>query len=584
MTQNEVPSLQSLVAFYPDTFCLVMAKRRREEVADILGQLVGLVDGPPEESVLAKAQQYLEKLVVSTKENVQHLDAQLTKLTKTTNTVVHERQRRQQQDLPAGAKDVEMEDAPPADDPAGESGNSAAEDRPVSRVSDDADNLDENAQSASTNGSSKFVQNPKSEFVASQVLPISALGLFDDTAGDDDLKAKYGVASYPAQDLSPFLPGPIPDEDYTRAKPPNQVQGTTFAAFLEPYFRLFNEEDLAFLQQRTVGTEVVSFGRTISPYVIPPLGPLYTDVWAEEDRHHHQHPSYNVTPAPRAVDPDQYIAHGSAHDISDMNVETGRVVVGPLTARLMSAILPEDGGEEESTPMPPSITQITPESIDALSAESAAAAKQVLASFSGLEERLMREFRYVGILDMNILRQDVKNRHQFKLAIDSSNDMGVDSDDLELDWNNGAEDDEVCREMRELQAKLRVVTAKNQKYKRRLLPHVQEQMAWQEYTSILDDLDKQVDQVYLKRLRVPKSKKKKTSYAPAEASPAPSTTAVAKVVDQKPATRAALDKRTRWMTKIGSVFRPHYLMWRSHMESKFDGDDEDEDDEEEEEA
>lgn len=584
MTQNGVPSLQSLVAFYPDTFCLVMAKRRREEVADILGQLVGLVDGPPEESVLAKAQQYLEKLVASTKENVQHLDAQLTKLTKTTNTVVHERQRRQQQDLPAGAKDVEMEDAPPADDPAGESGNSAAEDRPVSRVSDDADNLDENAQSASTNGSSKFVQNPKSEFVASQVLPISALGLFDDTAGDDDLKAKYGVASYPAQDLSPFLPGPIPDEDYTRAKPPNQVQGTTFAAFLEPYFRLFNEEDLAFLQQRTVGTEVVSFGRTISPYVIPPLGPLYTDVWAEEDRHHHQHPSYNVTPAPRAVDPDQYIAHGSAHDISDMNVETGRVVVGPLTARLMSAILPEDGGEEESTSMPPSVTQITPESIDALSAESAAAAKQVLASFSGLEERLMREFRYVGILDMNILRQDVKNRHQFKLAIDSSNDMGVDNDDLELDWNNGAEDDEVCREMRELQAKLRVVTAKNQKYKRRLLPHVQEQMAWQEYTSILDDLDKQVDQVYLKRLRVPKSKKKKTSSAPAEASPAPSTSAVAKVVDQKPATRAALDKRTRWMTKIGSVFRPHYLMWRSHMESKFDGDDEDEDDEEEEEA
>lgn len=574
-----------------------MAKRRREEVADILGQLVELVDAAPEEVVLGKAQQYLEKLLVSTKENVQHLDAQLTKVSKATNSVLHERQRRQNENQNANSQDVEMVDAPHIDaadsemadstENAGtqDSEPSAAAPAAETRASDDSDDV---AAANGTNGDAKFVHNPKSEFVASQVLPISALGLFEEKGDDEDLKRKYGVASYPTTDMAQFLPGPIPMEDYTRAKPPNQVQSTTFAAFLEPYFRLFNEEDLAFLQQRIVGNEVVSYGRTISPYLIPPLGPLYTDVWAEEDRHHHQHPSYNVTPAPKAVDPDQYIAAGRASEISDVSLESGKVAVGPLTARLMSALMPEDGGDDESTPMPPVVTQISPDSTP-LSPESAAAAKQVMSSFAGLEERLMREFRYVGILDMNILRQDVKNRHQFKLAIDPSGDMGGDSgDDLELDWNNGAEDDEVCREMRELQAKLRAVTAKNQKYKRRLLPHVQEQMAWQEYTSILDDLDKQVDQTYLKRLRVPKSKKKKASSTPAlsaaaEASPgASAAAAVAKVVDPKPATRAALDKRTRWKSKIGSVFKADHEMWRSHTYPKFEGEDEDDEEEEEE--
>ncbi len=67
---------------------------------------------------------------------------------------------------------------------------------------------------------------------------------------EDEIKEIYSVANYPHDDLHDLTPGTPPDGDLSNAKPPNQVNASTFATYLEPYFRPMTEEDLAFLRER----------------------------------------------------------------------------------------------------------------------------------------------------------------------------------------------------------------------------------------------------------------------------------------------------------------------------------------------
>ena len=67
---------------------------------------------------------------------------------------------------------------------------------------------------------------------------------------EEEKKEIYCVAQFPHNDLSHLIAGTPPDKDFSNAKPPNQVNANTFAAHVEPYFRNFTEEDLAFLKER----------------------------------------------------------------------------------------------------------------------------------------------------------------------------------------------------------------------------------------------------------------------------------------------------------------------------------------------
>lgn len=458
-------------------------------------------------------------------------------------------------------------------------------------VTDNISSKNAHASSQNANvGSSnqKFVPNPKSEFVDAQALPIGALGLFEENSDDEEeaaLKKRLGVVSFPTKDLSEFLPGPLPEGDFTRGKPPNQVQLSTFSSFLEPYFRPWSEEDLGFLQQRNF-SEVVSFGRAISPYVIPPLGPPYPQNWVEEDQQmaftdNRERPPRVNPPVPPSVDVRQFFANGAPQDLTDANVEQGTVGLGPLTARLVTALLPEDHEDDDAAegsapPQAPAVSMIPKQPQKG----------PMISDFSSLEERLKREFRYVGIVDLEVLRKFAATKRQFKLAHDTGDIDIDDPGDIEIDWVNGLEDDEICRELRFLQEKLGEVSAKNIKFKRRLLPVIQEQMAWQEYSNILADLDKQIDQAYSRRLKMPKQKKKVTKdqhrngnrdQSPAPATPDSSSTAV----DNKPMVNALLEKRRRWINKIGSVFRPPRQMLCGFEDPKFEGIDDDADEDEE---
>ncbi|CCF56901.1 hypothetical protein KAFR_0B06050 [Kazachstania africana CBS 2517] len=455
-----------------------------------------------------------------------------------------------------------------------------------------------------------FVKNPKSEFIRSQTLPNAAraLGLYSEegleSTGNDYLKKKYHVASYPTNDLKKLLPGELPDMDFSCPKPTNQIQYNTFLSFVDNFYRDLNDDDTKFLKSKYILPLKLQVDKTydpdVTPFVIPKLGPLYTDTWFKEDSNQKK---ANTSPPP-LNDPTSIFPRKSASDINDFVLETEDVSCGPLVSRLLSAILKEDGNDANNKDVAINATNdhslhnnIKQENTDNLEMDSYERTPSestvhtpiseideqmtkfhnngttsnlttdpgwnldtINLDYPTFEERLKRELKYVGIY-MNMPK-------------DENNPNGD-----ELDWLNGREDDEISAELRELQNSLKNVTVKNQSRKESLLPLLEVQLAWQEYSSILDDLDKQIDQAYIKRVRVPKKRKKHHGLTTVTAGTA------SQIAQQKAANsslRALLDKRLRWITKIGPLFREPEVMKRIPEESVFRDMDQEEDEEDEE--
>jgi transcriptional adapter 3 len=145
---------------------------------------------------------------------------------------------------------------------------------------------------------------------------------------DDEIKQIYSVADYPHDDLHDLIPGTPPDKDFSSAKPSNQVQATTFAAYADQYMRPFTEEDLAFLRDR---------GDRTGPFLMPRRGKKhYTEVWAEEDG---AMSIDNPRQGREKLPANQ--ARGSVEDLDDDIAETDEISVGPLSSRLLSLMRPE---------------------------------------------------------------------------------------------------------------------------------------------------------------------------------------------------------------------------------------------------
>lgn len=448
------------------------------------------------------------------------------------------------------------------------------------------------------------VKNPKSEFVISQTLPKAArsLGLFSEegleSTGEDYLKKKYSVASYPTTDLKELLPGDLPDMDLSCAKPANQIQYSTFLSYVDNFFKELSDDDIKFLKAKYIlpaNLEVEkSYDPDVTPFIIPKLGPLYTRTWMKADANKNLG---NTSPPHVTNDASSVAAKRSGTDIKDGSLETEDISCGPLLSRLMSAIFRDEGNDlarqitaeqsssgveifgaaptikndastpatdnleienKEQTPLP-SVTETPIADVEEITKFSIGGTTSTLKIDQGwkinninldyptLEERLKRELKYVGIY-MN-MPKDENNPN-------SSN---------EPDWVNGREDDEVSAELRELQSSLKQATANNQKRKEILIPLVERQLAWSEYASILEELDKQVDQAYIKRIRVPK-KRKKHHGSSVNAGTA------SQIAQQKAANsslKALLDKRQRWITKIGPLFGPSEVMKRIPKKSVF---------------
>ena len=74
-----------------------------------------------------------------------------------------------------------------------------------------------------------------------------------DDMTEEEKKKIYCVNSFPKSDLSHLIAGTLPDKDFSNAKPTNQVNANTFAAYIEPYVRPLTEEDMAWLKERVSG-------------------------------------------------------------------------------------------------------------------------------------------------------------------------------------------------------------------------------------------------------------------------------------------------------------------------------------------
>ena len=448
------------------------------------------------------------------------------------------------------------------------------------------------------------VKNPKSEFVISQTLPRAArsLGLFSEegleSTGEDYLKKKYSVASYPTTDLKELLPGDLPDMDLSCAKPANQIQYSTFLSYIDNFFKGLTDDDIKFLKAKYIlpaNLEMEkSYDPEVTPFVIPKLGPLYTRTWMKADANKNLG---NTSPPHVTNDASSVVAKKGGTDIKDSSLETEDISCGPLLSRLMSAIFRDEGNDlarqitaeqstsgteifgatptiqsETNTPVTDNleienkeqtplhsvaetpiadIEEITKFSIggttSTLKMDQGWKINNINLDYPTLEERLKRELKYVGIY-MNMPK-------------DENNPNGV----TEPDWVTGREDDEVSAELRELQSSLKQATARNQKRKETLIPLVERQLAWLEYSSILEDLDKQVDQAYIKRIRVPKKRKKHHGNSVNAGT-------ASQIAQQKAANsslKALLDKRQRWITKIGPLFGPSEIMKRIPKKSVF---------------
>lgn len=425
------------------------------------------------------------------------------------------------------------------------------------------------------------LKNPKSEFVTAQSISkdaIAELGLFSEdnngleTQGKEYLKRKYGVASYPENDLQDLLPGKIPDVDFSKNKPPsNQVQFTTFQSYIESFYRAFSNEDLKFLNTKHIippGFEKLNYDPDVSPYVIPKLGRFYADLWSEEDSslgNKLNSSNYGQQSL------DAYRPKGSMDNVSDDSLYTEDVSCGPLSSRLLSAILSIheeaniEGDEENGSFTSENVSLYDEESV-ATQLSSTNTVEDLESTtepndFHSIEERLKRELKYIGIF-MNLPGDDDDSKGKLNFngrSIKTESRAGsiIDNDD----WIKNKEDDEVSAEIRMLQQELKEATARNRQNKKKIVPLVEEQIAYQEFCTILEDLDKQVDQAYMKRLKS-KNKKKKTE----KAEPNP-----AQQQAMNTGLRSLLDKRRRWLENIGKIFPPPELMKRVPSTSVLEG-------------
>ncbi|KAI2630250.1 histone acetyltransferases subunit 3-domain-containing protein [Hypomontagnella submonticulosa] len=356
----------------------------------------------------------------------------------------------------------------------------------------------------------------------------------------DELKELYSVAVFPKSDLADMIAGDPPDKDFSNAKPSNQISFSTFSTYIEPYFRQFTEEDLAFLRER---------GDRLTPFVMPKRGKKhYTEIWAEEEG---AMAIDSTSPSRDKLAPNQ--PRGTIDNMDDDVAETDKLSVGPVLSRLLQAMRPEaraqpsedkpmtngvngdiemkeepngdsnnGAGSEENKSVPPA-TFMTESSTEAWKK-----ATHPKLDYSQVDERIKLELRNIGFLPLEGFEGDY----------------------------DGHFDDEVAARLRLLQDRLRDQMLINGARKARLTDLVKERMAHQEYTTILEDLDSQVQGAYLKRTRtMGKSKKsKRPGGAGGGSHPAGGGATGMARPGIGDVTKTLMERRRRWIDNISPVF------------------------------
>lgn len=344
---------------------------------------------------------------------------------------------------------------------------------------------------------------------------------------DEEKKEIYSVTSYPTVDLSDQIAGVLPDKDFSNAKPQNQIAATTFQTFVEAYTRPLAEEDMAFLRER---------GDRVTPVLPIPRGKKHwQDIWGEDDgsmltdgldRHSSTQP------------------RGDLDQIDDDTARTDLISSGPLANRLLSLLkfehrspLNDINGNDLNAFTDGNDTMDLDGLTNGNENDKPLAAASSVAELAGSktsqkldyvqsDERIKSELRYLGLLGQD--------------------------ENPDYDAHN---DDDISERLRLLQAELRRVMLINGARKARLLDLAKERLAYQEYSTIHDDLDGQVQQAYLKRTRT-LGKTKKGGPGGSKSKPGLALGfGINRARDIGDNARMLMDRRKRWQNCIGPVFK-----------------------------
>lgn len=342
---------------------------------------------------------------------------------------------------------------------------------------------------------------------------------------EEEKKEIYAVASYPKSDLSDLIAGDPPDRDFSVAKPTNQINFSTFSTYIEPYFRPFSEEDLTFLRER---------GDRVTPFVMPRRNKkTYHEIWAEEDG------GMSVDSTGDNLAPNE--PRGSIDNMNDAAGETNQLSLGPMESRLLQALRVQnrvstdqpngdlamdiDGNNDDAPAETNGTSGFTPATqMPESNTDAWKKANHPKLTAPQREERIKQELRHIGFLSM----------------------------DEEPDFD-AHYDDEVATRLRLLQSQLRQTMLVNGARKARVMELVKERLAQQEYQTILEDLDSQVQAAYLKRTRTMGKSKKKSRPGGAGGGSHAVGAGVARpgIGDQ---TKTLMDRRKRWISELSPIF------------------------------
>ena len=250
----------------------------------------------------------------------------------------------------------------------------------------------------------------------------------------------------------------------------------------------------------------------------------YTEIWAAEDGNT---ALVNIDNAPTTE------ATGSADDMNDELLGEDKISGGALANRLISLLR----FEHRPSPVENGVNGTsTNETNGLLSNDPMMDFDELLnSSLDATESKPLRPA--AAVVDQYAPKQSTSNGdlisnppngngtghppadERIKLELRHLGFLGVDE---EPDFD-GHHDDDISVRLRLLQAELKRVTITNGARKARLLDIAKERLAYQEYSTIHDDLDSQVQQAYLKRTRTLGKSKKGSSHHSAANRPRPNT-------------------------------------------------------------
>ncbi|KAJ8093393.1 Transcriptional regulator [Marasmius tenuissimus] len=264
-------------------------------------------------------------------------------------------------------------------------------------------------------------------------------------------------------------------DDFSKLKPPAQILVNTFYGSVEPWVRSIKEEDIGLLEWE---------GDVIEPFIMPKLGRWYESVW--EDLDNGIPPQTPEVKGNKNWDPHNTsfaapIPQWDPSTLKDDDLQNERRGHGPLTERLISALMPIEGAMASWKGV-----KAAEDAMEGRPGGSGAAAskRERVVSVEDLETRIRDTMRAYGLLGP----RETNGPDERPVTTNAS---GM------PDYSEKV-DDPIATALRHAQAELRTVSATNRARKLRLAAIARDRLGYQEYLDGRDALDKNINLCYAK--------------------------------------------------------------------------------------